>query len=246
MTSAIPLVEKQPVLEVSNLFFSFNAKDWALQDVNIEIQEKEFVGIVGPNGGGKTTLLKLILGILKPDLGEIRLFGTPIKNHRRDIGYFPQIKDVDTDFPITVSETILGARIDTKVIGFVTKKDREIVERVMKVVDIFDLRNRKLNELSGGQRNRVFLARALASEPKILILDEPTAGLDVTLQKMFLETLQDLKKSMTILIVDHNLSLLEEYVDKFLCINRCMAHGINTHQVVEKTGLRLSGGCLDE
>ena len=246
MTSAASLVKDQPVLEVSNVFFSFNNKDWALQDVNIEIHEREFVGVVGPNGGGKTTFVKLILGILKPDLGKIKIFGDTIHTRRRDIGYFPQIKEVDTDFPITVSETILGARISTKIIGFVTKKDREIVERVMKMVDIYELKDRKLNELSGGQRNRVFLARALATEPKILILDEPTAGLDVTLQKMFLETLKSLKKSLTILIVDHNLELLEQYVDKFLCINRCMAHGINTHEVIAKDDGSLTGECLDE
>ncbi len=244
--STVQVEKEKSVLEVKDLFFSFNNKDWALQDVNIEIHEGEFVGIIGPNGGGKTTFVKLVLGILQPDMGTIRLFGQQIKNKRREIGYFPQIKDVDTDFPITVHEAIIGARVQTKIIGFITKKDKEIVERVMKMVDIYSLKDRKLNELSGGQRNRVFLARALATEPQILILDEPTAGLDVTLQKMFLETLKRLSKTVTILIVDHNLSLLEEYVDKFLCINRCMAHGINIHEVHEEKGKRVSGECIDE
>ena len=246
MTSSVQITKQEPVLEVTDLYFSFNTKDWALQDVNIEIYEREFVGIVGPNGGGKTTFVKLVLGILKPDLGTIKLFGKHIESRRRDIGYFPQIKEVDTDFPITVSETILGARINTKIVGFVTKKDRDAVDRVMKMVDIYELRDRKLNELSGGQRNRVFLARALASEPKILVLDEPTAGLDVNLQKMFLETLKSLKQTMTILIVDHNLELLEQYVDKFLCINRCMAHGVNTHTVEAKEGGGFTGACVDD
>ena len=246
MTSTVPVVKCNPILEVNDLFFSFNHKDWALQDVNIKIYEHEFVGIVGPNGGGKTTFVKLVLGILEPDMGTIRLFGQHIKDARRSIGYFPQIKDVDTDFPITVYEAILGGRVQTKVIGFTTKKDKEVVERVMKMVDISELRNRKLNELSGGQRNRVFLARALATEPEILVLDEPTAGLDVTLQRMFLETLKRLSKTVTILIVDHNLSLLEEYVDKFLCINRCMAHGVNTHEIIEEGGRRVTGECADE
>ena len=217
------------VVEIKNLYFSYNSKDWALQDINIVIKRNQFMGVIGPNGGGKTTFLKLILGILKPHDGEIRLFGLPNKKGRKKIGYFPQIKAIDQDFPITVYEVILGARLQDKLINFYSTEDHEIVEDVMKTLDIAELRDRKLNELSGGQRNRVFLARALACEPEMLILDEPMAGLDTRLQRMFMDTLRSLNKTKTILIVDHNVSLLKEYVDGFLCMNRCISHGVKVH-----------------
>jgi zinc transport system ATP-binding protein len=217
------------VVEIENLFFSYNSKDWALQDINITIKRNEFIGIIGPNGGGKTTFVKLLLGILKPNEGKIKLFGLSNKEGRKKIGYFPQIKGIDQDFPITVYEVILGARLKDKLINFYTSEDHEVVEEVMKTLDITELRDRKLDELSGGQRNRVFLARALACEPEMLVLDEPMAGLDTRLQRMFMETLKSLNRTKTILIVDHNVSLLKEYVDGFLCMNRCISHGIMSH-----------------
>lgn len=217
------------VLEIENLFFSYNSKDWALEDININVKRNEFIGIIGPNGGGKTTFLKMILGILKPNEGRIRLFGQSLKIGRKKIGYFPQIKAIDQDFPITVYEIILGARLKDKLINFYTPHDHSVVEDVMKTLDISDLRERKLNELSGGQRNRVFLARALACEPEMLVLDEPMAGLDTRLQRMFMDTLTSLNRTKTILIVDHNVSLLKEYVDGFLCMNRCISHGVKVH-----------------
>jgi zinc transport system ATP-binding protein len=234
---------KNVVLEVKNLFFSFNYSDWALQDINLQIYDKQFVGIIGPNGGGKTTFVKLLVGILKPYKGTISILGQSVEKSRRDIGYFPQIKNVDQDYPITVQEIILSARLKNRLITFPTKKDKDIVIDVMQTLDIFDYRNRRITELSGGQRNRVFLARALACEPKILILDEPMAGLDVKLQRMFLNTLKSLNKTLTILIVDHNLKLLEEYVDEFICLNRCVAHGTSTHMVNELPGHMESGEC---
>jgi zinc transport system ATP-binding protein len=219
------------VLEVKHLFFSFNQIDWALQDIHLQIREKEFVGIIGPNGGGKTTFVKLLLGILQPNKGTISIYGQTGKQSRRLIGYFPQIKNVDPEYPITVREIVQSARLGNRLVTFPTKKDAEFVDQVLRTLDIYDFRERKITELSGGQRNRVFLARALACEPKILILDEPMAGLDVKLQRMFLNTLKSLNKTLTIIIVDHNLSLLEEYVDEFICLNRCVAHGTNTHMV---------------
>ena len=124
---------------------------------------------------------------------------------------------------------ILGARLKDRLINFYSSRDHEIVSEVMNTLDISELQDRKLNELSGGQRNRVFLARALACEPEMLVLDEPMAGLDTTLQRMFMDTLASLNRSKTILIVDHNVSLLKEYVHGFLCMNRCVSHGIMTH-----------------
>jgi zinc transport system ATP-binding protein len=217
------------VIELDNFFYSYNNSDWALQDVNVEINEKQFIGVIGPNGGGKTTFLKLILGLIVPNKGRIRLFGQSVKKGRKLFGYFPQIKDLDQDFPISVYEIILGARLEDRLVNFYSKKDHLVVEKVIQTLDITDLRDRKLNELSGGQRNRVFLARALACEPQVLILDEPMAGLDVKLQKMFMDTLKSLNKTITIVIVDHNVSLLKDYVDEILCMNRCIAHGVHMH-----------------
>ncbi len=223
--------ELPTVVKVDDLFYSFNSKDWALQDINVTIKQNQFVGIIGPNGGGKTTFIKLLLGILKPNLGKIRLFGKCVKKARRNIGYFPQIKNMDQDFPITVEQIILHARLKNKLFNFPSRKDKKVVKEVMNTLDIESFRDRRITELSGGQRNRVFLARALACEPKMLILDEPMAGLDVTLQKMFLKTLKTLNKHMTIIIIEHNLELLEDYVDEFVCLNQCVAHGINMHLI---------------
>ena len=230
-----------PVIKLENIFYSYNATDWALQDVNVTINDRQFIGVIGPNGGGKTTFLKLILGILKPNKGTIRLFGQSVRNGRKQIGYFPQLKSIDHDFPITVYEVIQAARLADRLVNFYTKEDHRIVEEVMKTLDISELRNRKLNELSGGQRNRVLLARSLACAPKVLVLDEPMAGLDVKLQRMFMETLRSLNKTITIVIVDHNVNLLQEYVDEILCMNRCVAHGVHMHTKDKFTDINSEG-----
>lgn len=232
------------VLEIKDLFFSFNLKDWALQDINVKVYEKQFVGIIGPNGGGKSTLVKLILGILKPHQGTITIFGKDPKKIRRKIGYFPQIKNVDKDYPITVEDIIQSARFKDGLFNFTGKFHKKVIRRIMKTLDIFEYRNRRISELSGGQRNRVFLARALACEPEILILDEPMAGLDVTLQRSFMKTLQKMNENMTIIIVEHNIQLLEEFVDEFICLNRCVAHGMNMHHNVKHTDHQHAESCL--
>ena len=219
-----------PVIEVKDLFFSYTHNYWELQDIEFTIREGDFIGIIGPNGGGKSTLLKLLLGLYKPQSGDIKLFGKTVKKGRRDVGYFPQIRNVDTEFPITVEEVVLSSRLGSKVMNFISGKDRKIVKEILEKLDILDLKDRKLDELSGGQRNRVFLGRALASEPKLLILDEPMAGLDIELQRKFVEILKILNKKLTILIVDHNVELLEDYVDSFICLNRCLAHKIQKHE----------------
>ncbi len=233
-----PADQEQPptVIEVKNLFFSFNLIDWALQDINVTIHEKDFVGIIGPNGGGKSTFIKLLLGLLKPNLGTISILGKSVRKVSREIGYFPQIRNLDQNFPISVEEVIAQARHKPKIINFPSQKDKEKVHRIMQTLDLISLKDRHISELSGGQRNRVFLARALACEPKILILDEPMAGLDVALQKLFLNTLKSLNKTKTIIIVDHNVQLLEEYVDYFICLNRCIAHGMDYHSAKDRAG----------
>jgi zinc transport system ATP-binding protein len=218
------------VIELNNLFYSYDSKTWSLQDISANIKEREFVGIIGPNGGGKSTLTQLILGLLKPNQGDIKIYGKKPKQGRRHIGYFPQLKDLDLNFPITVEEVVRMGRMKDRVINIFTKKDHQIVDRVMKSLDIFELRKRKINQLSGGQRNRMYLARALATEPDILVLDEPMAGLDINLQRMFMNTLKKLNETMTIIIIDHNIKLLENYVSYFLCLNQCVAHGIDLHQ----------------
>jgi zinc transport system ATP-binding protein len=232
------------VLEVENMYFSFNFIDWALQDINVKIYNHQFIGVIGPNGGGKTTFLKLLLGILTPHQGSVKLLGKSPKKKRRHIGYFPQIKNIDQDYPITVQEIILSSRLSNHLINFTKKRDVQVVEQVMKTLDIFEFRHRQITELSGGQRNRVFLARALASDPSILVLDEPMAGLDVTLQRSFLNTLKKMNENMTIIIVDHNIALLEEYVDKFICLNRCVAHGTNIHNNIKHSDHKHTEGCL--
>ena len=242
------IIDKQqlqdPVLEVSNVFFSFNFIDWALQEINVKIYEKQFIGIIGPNGGGKTTFLKLLLGILQPHKGSIELYGKTPKFNRGLIGYFPQIKKIDPDYPIIVEDIIKTAGYTKKLFNFGSKEKNRRVDEVMKTLDIYDYRHRRITELSGGQRNRVFLARALACQPKMLILDEPMAGLDVNLQRAFMNTLQKMNQNMTIVIVDHNIKLLEEYVDGFICLNRCVAHGMTLHNNVKHSDHLHTESCL--
>lgn len=192
-----------------------------LEEVNLVVKEHDFLAIIGPNGGGKSTLLKVILGLIKPSRGNVTVFGeTPLKA-RKFIGYVPQYSLIDLNFPISVWEVVLMGRLSH--IGLLKRygeDDKEKALDALKIVDMFDYKDRQIGSLSGGQRQRVFIARALAADPKLLLLDEPAAGVDIIMQEEFYELLEKLKKKMAIVIISHDISAVSVHVDKIACLNR--------------------------
>jgi len=193
----------------------------ALEDITLEIADGEFLGVIGPNGSGKTTLLRAILGLLPPSAGTLRIFDcscTELRcHHRARIGYLPQKGFVDTHFPITVQEAVLMGRAGA--IGLwrrAGKADREIVRHALEDVGMADAADRPLGLLSGGQQQRIFIARALAQHPQILLLDEPTTGIDTTTQHNVLELIERLHLDLhlTIVLVSHEINLIAPLAER--------------------------------
>jgi zinc transport system ATP-binding protein len=192
-----------------------------LHDVDFSVLENDFIGVIGPNGGGKTTLLKVILGLLHPTSGEVNVFGEIPEKGRRYVGYVPQSSNFDLEFPVNVFEVVMMGRLGKN--GFFKRysaKDREITDNALKKLEIFDLKHRQVGMLSGGEQQRVFIARALATEPRLLILDEPTVNVDKPTEAEVYETLNELKKSMAIILVSHDVSAVSVHVEKIACLNR--------------------------
>jgi zinc transport system ATP-binding protein len=208
------------VVEVKDVDFSYGS-DQILQCVNLELAAGEFLGVIGPNGGGKTTLLKLIAGLLTPASGQVRIFGQPVARSGRLIGYVPQFADVDRTFPITVLDVVLMGRLGlTSFLGSYGEADREAARKAMEQVGVWGLRQRRLGNLSEGQRQRVLIARALAGEPKLLLLDEPTASIDAEAEAAINHLLGELYRSIAIIMVSHDLQLLKSHVDRIIYVNR--------------------------
>lgn len=189
-----------------------------LKDINFTVNPFDFIGIIGPNGGGKTTLVKLILGLIRPLRGEIIWHENKDKIH---IGYLPQSTDNDKQFPVSVTEIVLSGLMSQKhFIGRFTKNDRQKVHNVLKLMGIEHLANRNIGGLSGGQMQRVFLGRAIVSEPQLLILDEPNTFVDNSFEHDLYELLKELNNKMAILMVSHDVGTITSYVKTIACINR--------------------------
>lgn len=209
-----------PVIEVKDLCFSYEAGSTILEDVNFAIPEGQSGCIVGPNGGGKSTLLKLLLGLLSPDRGSIRLYGQMPRDSRRLVGYMPQYHQLDAAFPVTAIEVALMGCIKPGFFPFYTRKDRSNAMDALDELGIADLANRSFADLSGGQRQRVLIARALVCRPRLLLLDEPTANIDPGAEEQFYATLAILRKRMTVLTVSHDLGFVNRETDVIICVNR--------------------------
>ena len=195
--------------------------DPVLEGVSLSLIGNDFLGIIGPNGGGKTTLLRVILGLVTPDRGRVLVLGRPPGKTRKEIGYVPQHNLFDRDFPVSVWEVVLMGRYGRAgLLGRYSNEDRKAAEEALRMVGMLDFRKRQIGKLSGGELQRVFIARALAAEPRILLLDEPTASVDPTMQAEFYELLARLKEKMTIVLVSHDISAVSIYVDKIACLNR--------------------------
>lgn len=209
------------VIQIRNLNVYFDEMQ-VLKNINLDVYKKQFLAVMGPNGGGKTTLLKVILGLIEPDSGNVQIAGRSIKEGRRLIGYVPQISDFNKQFPINVEDVILMGRIsDGK--GFYhnySKEDKTKSKEIMKDLDIFEIKNRQIGRLSGGQLQRVLIGRALASEPEILLLDEPTASLDAESRSKIYNILKEVNDSITIIVVTHDLTAISSYFDSVACLNR--------------------------
>lgn len=221
-------MNRKEIIKLENVSFSYTSKEF-LRNINFSIYEDDFLGIIGPNGGGKTTILKLILGILKPDQGTIRVFGRSPKEARNQIGYLSQFKNIDFEFPITALEIVLLSRIQGMFSRY-NHADKQAAKQAMQAVECWHLRGKKLNELSGGEKQRVFVARALAKKPKVLILDEPMANLDIHIQEDFYKLLTELNKEIAIVMVDHDLEMLSKYSKEVVCVNKCSTHATRYHK----------------
>ena len=208
------------IIQLSKISASYNG-NIVLEDIHLSVHENDFLGIIGPNGGGKSTLLKVILGLVKPDSGSVKIFGKNPLEASAMIGYVPQFRVFDRDFPISVWEVVLMGRLNHKgLLHNYTKEDKRIAHESLKIVDMLDYRDRQIGQLSEGQKQRVFIARALATQPKLLLLDEPTASVDTRMQVGLYELLHQLKKDLTIVLVSHDIGVISSYVNKVACLNR--------------------------
>lgn len=218
-------LEKQSCITVEKLSYQID-ENLILDNVTFNLNTGDYVGIVGPNGGGKTTLIKLILGLIKPTKGQIKIFGEKLNSAiiNKEIGYVPQkIGQALNGFPTTVEEVVKSGRTVKRgwLRGF-SKKDLEAIDEAMKMTGVKKYAKKLISEISGGERQRVFIARALAAQPKILILDEPTSGVDIGHQEIFYEFLKDLRKNfnLTIIYVSHDIDFIAKEVSTVLCLNQ--------------------------
>lgn len=207
-----------PLIEIKDLYFSYQ-RNPVLQGVNLSIEQGDFVALLGPNGGGKSTLLKILAGILKADAGEALVMGRPLPAPSGAIGYVPQNVTASPSFPVSVLETVLMGRLSGKSWSF-NRKDREAASRALERVGLSKLEDKLVSRLSGGQRQRVYLARALAGDPEILLLDEPTASVDQTWQVGVFDLLRELNQSKTILLASHDIGVISSNVKSVACVNQ--------------------------
>ena len=225
----------EPVISLRDVTFSYGGAP-ALEDVNLSVDEREAVCIVGPNGGGKTTLVKLILGLLTPQRGEVRVFGQPPQRARLRAGYMPQHVQHDPQFPVTVMDIVLMGRLGqgglpacwAGTAGPTAAPPRDALAQV----GMDDFRRRPFASLSGGQRQRVLIARALCCKPDLLLLDEPTSNVDSLVEARLLDLLRELNRRMTILMVSHDLGFVSGLVESVICVNRRVV----VHPTSEMTG----------
>ena len=209
----------ETVVELEGVWFSFNGRT-ILRDVDLTVKRGDFMGMIGPNGGGKTTLIKLMLGLLRPLKGRIRILGRPPKKASHRVGYVPQNTNINPDFPISTLDVVLMGQLQpgNRRIRH-SRQDRVVAHEALGKMGMGPYCHRRIGELSGGQRQRVFIARALVCEPEILLLDEPTAHIDTKGQTDLYQLLETLNQEMTILVVSHDLLLLSPHVKSVACVN---------------------------
>jgi zinc transport system ATP-binding protein len=208
------------IVEIKNVFFSYNGRQ-VLQDVNLDVRKGDFIAMIGPNGGGKTTLLKLMLGLLKPSMGSVSVLGMPPQKASHHIGYVPQEVHRNRSFPITALDVVLMGKLEPgKRFSRNAGADRDAAMTALEKLGMAAFADRRIDAFSGGQRQRVYIARALVSGPELLLLDEPTAGIDTKGQTDFFRLLKDINREVTILVVSHDLLVISTYVKSVACVNK--------------------------
>ena len=235
---------KDLIVEIKNVSFAYNGRT-VLEDVSLDIRPGDFIAMIGPNGGGKTTLLKLMLGLLKPGKGSIRVLGDATEKASHHIGYVSQDVHINHSFPITAIDVVLMGKLGpNKRWGRRGVQDRREALEALERMEIEAFADSKIGELSGGQRQRVFIARALITKPKVLLLDEPTASIDTKGQAEFYGLLKELNKDITILVVSHDLVAISIYVKSVACVNKRLHY----HHQAEITGEMLEEmyPCVEE
>ncbi|HPJ59821.1 MAG TPA: ABC transporter ATP-binding protein [Bacteroidales bacterium] len=209
---------KDSLLELDSVSVTYD-REIVLEDIDFRVRENDFIGVIGPNGGGKTTLLKVILGLLPVLKGKIS-FRDDMLN-MNSIGYLPQVHTGDAGFPVSVTDVVMsGMMIRKKIISRMSSRDREKAHQIIGELGLAGMENSSLDELSGGQLQRVFLGRAIIGDPKLLLLDEPGNFVDSTFENDFYGKLRDLNKRMAILMVSHDIGIISSYVKSYACVNR--------------------------
>lgn len=226
-----------PVFDIRHVGLRINGQT-ILENVSFQLKRGEYSALIGPNGGGKTTLVRILLGLQKAGCGTIRLFGVEQKRFKRwdKIGFVPQrVSHVDTGFPATVLEVVkMGRTAKRGIFGRESDEDRKAVEEAMQKMDVKHLEDKLIGTLSGGQRQRVMIARALASKPEVLILDEPNTGVDMASQQRFYALLRELNRNegMTILFITHDIGVIADDIGSLLCINRSLLSCSNPQELL--------------
>lgn len=212
----------QKIIELSNVTAGYD-QEVALKDANLIINERDFIGVIGPNGGGKTTLVKLMVGLLKPMKGNVILHQQRSNGFQSVIGYLPQVNRFDNRFPISVIDVVLSGLLSEKsAFSSFSRKDKDNAMTLLDKMGIADLYKKPIGELSGGQMQRVFLCRAIITSPRLLILDEPNTFVDNQFEADLYETLKELNKQMAIMIVSHDVGTISYYVKTIACVNKSL------------------------
>lgn len=209
------------ILEINNLSFSYGTHP-VLKNIDLALKDREFLALIGPNGGGKTTLVRLLVGLLSPSSGSIRIFDMPPETGKLRIGYVPQTTEHNRDFPVTVLDVVLMGTLRRGL--FPSREERNRAWAAMERMGVLDLANHRIGSLSVGQRKRVLIARALAHPFDLLILDEPAASMDAEGQTRLYRELQEINKQATIILVTHDIGFISQYITSVACVNRTLCY----------------------
>lgn len=229
-------MDAEPIIVCRDVSFSYDGP-LVLEGATLSVAPKDFVCVIGPNGGGKTTLIRLMLGLIEPLRGKVEVLGRSPKLARSRVGYMPQRAHLDPEFPVSVLDVVLMGRLGHGPgFGPHRRSDRAVAERVLAEVGLPEMGRRPFSSLSGGQRQRVLIARALACEPELLLLDEPTANLDPSVQESLYALLRDLNERLTVVLVSHDVGFVSVFFRTVICVNRT----VHLHPTSELTAKRVA------